>query len=132
MSLPAQFQNGKPEIGVLADGIAGPPAGGIERRATDETHGAVYDDGISLVALDHPDIEETSIFAVHRMVEWAAAAVAVVLRRLHQSDLGFSERRHQVGKPIRGHHIIRINDANYFGIRRSPRQGKPERPSFVA
>src|SRR6266849_2449476 len=87
MSLPAELQDGKPKIGVLADGVARPPAGRLERGATNETHGTVNNDGIGLVALDHADIEEAGVLAVHRVVERTAPAVAVILRRLHQPNL---------------------------------------------
>src|SRR5215470_15027391 len=88
MRLPAELQDGKPEIGVLADGVARPSAGRLERGAANETHGTVNDDSIGLIALDHADIEEAGVLAVHGMVEWTAPAVAVILRRLHQADLG--------------------------------------------
>ena len=58
-----------------------PPAC-IERGAADQAHGAVDDDGVGLVALDHADVEEAGIFAVHGMVHHAALAVAMILRRL--------------------------------------------------
>ena len=65
VDLPALFEHGEAEIGVLADGVARPAAGGIERGAPDQAHGAVHDDGVGLVALDHADVEEAGIFAVH-------------------------------------------------------------------
>src|SRR5215468_12548226 len=119
MSLPAELQNGKPEVGILADGVAGPSASSLKRRATNEAHSAVNDDGISLVALDHAYIEEAGIFTVHHIVERTAFAVAVILRCLHQPDLGVGERRDQIGKPIRVHGIICVDDADYLGVRRS-------------
>ena len=47
----------------------------------------MHDDGIGLVALDHADVEEAGILAVHGVVHDAAAAIAVVLRRLDHADL---------------------------------------------
>ena len=47
------------------DGVARPAAALFERGAADQAHGAVHDDGIDFVALDHADLEEAGIFAVH-------------------------------------------------------------------
>ena len=75
----------------------------IERFAADQAHRAVHDDGVGLVALDHADVEEAGIFAVHGVVHDGAAAVAVVLRRLDHADLRIGEGRHQVLEPVRMH-----------------------------
>ena len=83
---PAALEHGEAEIGVLADGVARPAAGGLERRAADQAHGAVHDDGVDLVALHHADVEEAGIFAVHGVVHQRALAVAMILRRLDQAD----------------------------------------------
>src|SRR5262249_39086609 len=80
------------EIGVLADRVARPVAGGFDGGAADQAHGAVDDDGVGLVPLNHADVEETGVFAVHGMVDWASLAVAVILRRLHQAYVGGGER----------------------------------------
>ena len=81
----------RPEIGVLADRVARPSARLIERGAANQAHGAMHDDGVDLVALDHADVEEAGIFAIHRVMHDAALAVAVILRGLHQPDLGIGE-----------------------------------------
>ena len=78
------------------DGVARPAAGGFERGAPDQAHGAVHDDGVDLVALHHADVEEAGIFGVHGAVHRRAVAVAMVLRRLHQADARIGEQRHQV------------------------------------
>ena len=64
-----------------------------QRGAADQAHGAVHDDGVGLVPLHHADVEEAGVFAVHGVVHHAALAVAVILRRLHQADLGIGEQR---------------------------------------
>jgi len=64
MGQPAVLDDAKPEVGILADGVAGPAAGHCHRRAPDQAHGAVNDDGVLFVALDHADVEEPGIFAV--------------------------------------------------------------------
>src|SRR6202044_3053056 len=53
MGQPAVLDNAEAEIGVLADGVAGPAAGHVHRSAPDQAHGAVNDDGVDLIALDH-------------------------------------------------------------------------------
>ena len=44
------------------------------------------DDGVGLVPLHHADVEEAGIFAVHQFRDHALAAVAMILRRLHEAD----------------------------------------------
>src|SRR5499427_10290648 len=100
MSLPPELQDGETEVGVLADGVAGPSGGGLERGSANEAHGAVDDNGIGFITLDHADIEEARILAVHHIMERTALAVAVILWRLHQPDLGIGEDRDQIAEPI--------------------------------
>ena len=69
------------------------PPTAFQRGAADQAHGAVHDDGVGLVPLHHADVEEAGIFAVHGVVHEAALAVAVVLRRLHQSDSRIGKQR---------------------------------------
>src|SRR3954447_11622390 len=68
MDLPAVLEHQQSEIGILDNGIARPPPGRGERGAADQAHGAVNDNGVGLVTLDHADVEETGIFAVHGMM----------------------------------------------------------------
>ena len=116
VDLPAVLEHGEAEIGVLDDGVARPAAGGIERGAADQAHGAVHDDGVGLVALDHADVEEAGIFAVHGVVHERALAVAVVLRRLDHADLRIGEGRHEVLEPVGTHHVVGIDDADDLGV----------------
>ena len=86
MREPALFEDREAEIGVLADRIARPAARVLKRRAPDQTHRAVRNDGIGLVVLDHSDIEEPGIFAVHGGMHRGLVAVAMILRGLHHAD----------------------------------------------
>ncbi len=126
MGVPAVLEQCEAEIGVLADGVARPAAGSLERRAPNQAHGAVHDDGVELVALHHADVEEAGIFAVHGVVHQAARAVAVILRRLHQGDVRVAELRHQVLEPVGLHHIVGVDDADHFGIGRGVRLRQPQ------
>ena len=132
MRQPAMLDDGEAEIGVLADGVAGPAAGHVHRRAPDQAHGAVNDDGVGLVALDHADIEEPGIFAVHDVVHQRGVAVAMVLRRLHQADAGIGEHRHQVLQPVRLHDIVGVDDADDLGIDRGALHGDAQRAGLEA
>src|SRR5215510_6926365 len=95
MSLPAEFEQRQSKVGVLADRIARPAARGFDCRASDETHRAVRDDCIKLVALDHADVKEAGIFAIHRIMHDAACAIAVILWCLHQPDSRIAEKRYE-------------------------------------
>ena len=104
----------------------------VQGGAADQAHGAVDDDGVDLVALDHADVEEAGILAVHDVVQRAALAVAVVLRRLDEADLGVGEGGHEIGEPVRGHGVIGIDDADDLGVGGGLRHGEPQRAGLVA
>ena len=129
---PAMLDDREAEVGVLADGVAGPAAGHVHRRAADQAHRAVDDDGVGLVALDHADVEEPGIFAVHDVVHQRAVAVAMVLRRLHQADAGIGEHRHQVLQPVRLHDIVGVDDADDLGIGGGALHGDAQRAGLEA
>src|SRR3977135_4235627 len=82
MNLPATFEDCQAEVGVFDDRVARPATGCFKRSAPDEAHRAMHNDGIGLVALDHADIEESCIFAVHGLVHDRALAAAMVMRSL--------------------------------------------------
>ena len=96
----------------------GPAAGHVHRRAADQAHRAVHDDGVELVALDHADVEEAGIFAVHDVVHQRLVAVAMLLRRLHEADARIGEDRHEILQPVRLHDIVGVDDADDLGIDR--------------
>ena len=114
------------------DGVARPAAGRHQRVAADQAHGAVHDDGVGLVALDHADVEEAGIFAVHGMVHDRAFAVAMILRRLDHADLRIGESRHQVLQPVGLHHIVGVDNADDLGVAGGVRERKPQRAGLVA
>ena len=132
VDLPTLLEHAQPEIGVLADGIARPVADGFDRGAPHQAHGAMGDDGIGLVALHHADIEEAGIFAVHGLVHEGAAAVAMILRRLHDADLWIGKCRHQILQPIRMHDIVGVDDADDRGIAGGVLECEPQRTGLVA
>ncbi len=92
----------------------------------------MHDDGVELVALHHADVEEAGIFGVHGAVHRRAVAVAVILRRLHETDAFIGKQRHQVLEPVRLDDVVGIDDADNFGVRRTVRQSKPQRAGLVA
>ncbi len=92
----------------------------------------MHDDGVGLVALDHADVEEAGIFAVHGVVHERALAVAMVLRRLDHPDLGIGEGRHQVLEPVRTHHVVGIDDADDLGVVRGVGEREAQRAGLVA
>ena len=100
-----------------------PPAA-LERGAADQAHRAMHDDGIGLVALDHADVEETGIFAVHGVMERAARAVAMVLRAPGPARPWVGEHRHEVGSHSGITVVIGIDDADDFGVRGGVRHGR--------
>ena len=84
----------------------------------------MHDDRVELVALNHADVEEAGIFAVHRVVHDAALAVAVILRRLDKADRRVAEQRHKILEPVGLHHVVGVNDADHLGIRRRCAPGR--------
>src|SRR6266404_5859413 len=132
MRQPAVLDDREAQIGVLADGVAGPAAGHVHRRAADQAHGAVDDDGVGLVALDHADIEEAGIFAVHDVVHQRAVAVAMILRRLHEADARIGESGYEVLQPVRLHHIVGVDHADDLGIGRGALHGDAQSTGLEA
>ena len=130
--LPALLQQGEAKIGVLDDGAARPAAGAGNRGAPDQAHGAVHDDGVRLVALDHADVEEAGVFAVHGVVHDRAFAVAVILRRLDHADLLIGEIRHEVLQPVRTHDVVGVDDADDLGVVGGVGEREPQRAGLVA
>ena len=118
MGAPAAREQRETEIGILDDGIARPSAGVDQRASADKAHGAVRDDGVDLVPLHHADIEEAGIFAVHHRVHDAPVAVAMVLRRLHETDGRRRKGRNQILQPIRMHHIVCVEHTDDLGLGR--------------
>ena len=85
------------------------------------------DDGVDLVALNHANIEETSILGVHGRMDETSIAVAMILRRLNQADLGVGKTRHQIPEPLWIDHIVRVDDADDLGISSGLRHRQPKR-----
>src|SRR5476649_536920 len=100
MRFPAKLEDGEPQIRVLADRIARPAAGRVQRRASDQAHRTMHDDGVDFVPLHHADIEEAGIFAVHSVVRDAASGVTMILRRLYEPDLRIGEHRREILEPV--------------------------------
>ena len=92
----------------------------------------MHDDGVRLVALDHADIEEAGVFAVHDVMHDAATAVAMILRRLYHPDLWVGKGGHQIFEPVRPHHIIRVDDADDLGVGSGMCEGKPQGAGLIA
>ena len=90
------------------------------------------DDGIGLVALDHADIEEPGIFAVHDVVHQRRIFVAMILRRLDEADTGVVEGGHERLEPVRCHHIVGVDDADHLGIRRCAVHGDAQSAGLEA
>ena len=92
----------------------------------------MHDDGVGLVALNHADIEEAGIFAVHGVVHDGAVAVAMVLRRLDHPDLRVGEGRHQILEPVRPHDVVGVDHADDLGVGSGVGERQPQRTRLVA
>src|SRR5438034_8826858 len=132
MGTPAEFQDGEAEVSVLTDRVARPTARGLERGPSNQAHGAVHNDGIGLVALDHADVEEAGIFAIHGGVHDAAITVSVILRCLHKRHARILESRDEILEPVGMHYIIGIEHADDLSIGSRVRQSKVQGTGFEA
>ena len=92
----------------------------------------MHDNGIRLVTLDHADIEEAGVLAVHGVMHERARAVAVVLRRLQHPHFRVQEGGDQVFQPVRVHDVIGIDDCDDLRIRRRVRERQAQRARLVA
>ena len=70
----ARLEQFEAEFGVLGDAPCRPAADFFQRVLAHDGHGAVLDDGVVFVALDHADVEEAAIFLVAHRLEHAVAA----------------------------------------------------------
>ena len=91
----------------------------------------MHDDGVRLVALNHADVEEAGILAVHGGVHQGSFAVTVILRRLDHADLFVGERRHEVLEPVGAHDIVGVDDADDLGVGRGVSEREPQRTGLV-
>ncbi len=92
----------------------------------------MHDDGVVLVALDHANVEEAGVFAVHHVVHQAALAVAVVLRRLDQPDRGINEHWDQILEPVHMHDVIGVQHADDGRVGRGVHAGQAQRAGLEA
>ena len=90
----------------------------------------MHDDGVGLVALNHTDIEEASVFAIHGFMKRTAITVAMILRRLHQPDARIGEGGNEIIEPRCADHIVGIEYPDDFSIRCGVLYGKTERAGF--
>ena len=86
----------------------------------------MHNDAVDLVTIDHADVEESGVFAVERVMHDAALAVAVVLRRLHDADLGIGEGRHEVLEPVELHNVVGVQNADDLRVRRGVVESQPQ------
>ena len=92
----------------------------------------MHDDGVGLVALDHADVEEAGIFAIHGGGNNSAIAVAVILGGLNHPDARIVESGDEIRQPIGMHRIIGIEHADDFRIGSRARQGEVQGAGFEA
>ena len=94
----------------------------LQGGLADQRHGAMLNDGVAFVPLNHADMEESGIFPIAHALERVFILVAIILRRLHERDFGFREIRNGRAQPIGADDIIAVDNADDFGIRRGLRQ----------
>src|SRR5579875_3559997 len=97
-SLVATRQQTQTGLCVFGDAPFIPAANGAQGIGANQPHRSTKNDGVSLVAAGHTDIEEIAIGMIAgALIECAVApVVAVVLRSLDKSDLRISEIAHQI------------------------------------
>src|SRR4051794_19115506 len=83
----ARFEQAEAEFGVFGDAPLTPATDFDQSRLADQGHSAVLDDRVAFVPLDHADFEEALVFPVAHGLEGVATPVAIVLRRLDETNL---------------------------------------------
>ena len=130
--LQAFLEDAQAEFRVLGDAPFGPAAQVLEDRAPDHRHRAVHDDRVAFVARDHADVEETTVLGVAHRLERALVGVPVVLRCLHDGDLGIGHHGREVLQPVRRDHVVAVDDGDDPGRGIRAAQGEVERPGLEA
>src|SRR5688572_32060585 len=87
----AVLEQAQAELGILGDAPFAPAADLRQRRLADQGHGAMLDDRVLLVPGLHAEMEEAGILPEAHALEEILVRVAIILRRLHQRDLGIRE-----------------------------------------
>ena len=80
----------------------------------------MLDDGVALVAGDHADVKEAAVFGVAHRLEGILRLIAIVLRRLHDRDLGICKSGNQIGQPSGFHFVVAVDHGNDLGSRVRP------------
>src|ERR1700730_8961561 len=129
--LEAGFENTQPQLGILGNTPLCPP-GLVELCPPDHRHGAVLNDGVALVARDHSNVKEPTVFRVAHRLESARALVAIVLRPLDDSDTRVLEPGYQLTQPVRLDDVITVDDRDDLRIGSGTRQGEVQGAGFEA
>ena len=85
----------QPKLCIFTQTPFRPAAMLFERLGSNHGHGAVLDDGISLVAMVHSNPEKTIVFPIHHFPEHTATPIAMGLRCLHDTYLGIRKISNQ-------------------------------------
>ncbi len=86
----------------------------------------MHDDCVVLIPLDHADVKESGVFAVHGEVHDTTLAIAVILRCLDEAYIRIAEQRHKVLEPVLLYDIVGVDDADDIGIGGGVDEGKTQ------
>src|SRR5690348_8463469 len=81
------FEEFQAEFGIFRDAPFGPTADFSKRVLAHDRHGAMLNDGVVFIALDHADLEEAAILLIGHGLEYVLLRVAIVLWTLNKRDL---------------------------------------------
>ena len=128
----ALLKNSQPQFRVLGNGADPPTPHLLKHRSANHGHGAVLNNCVALIAGHHAQMKKTLVLGVAHGFECTVHAVAIVLRGLHNRNLGFFKLGGKVFQPMRQHFVICINHSHHFGLRAGSLQCIVQGTCFVS
>ncbi len=92
----------------------------------------MLDDGVTLIARDHADVEKPAVLGIAHGLESARALVAIILRRLDDRDPRILESGNQVAQPVGIDDVIAVDDGDDLRIGGGTRQGEVQSAGLEA
>src|SRR6185437_6898610 len=109
--LETSLEDPQAELGVFGNAPLRPTRR-LQLRTAHHSHRAMLDDGVTLVARDHADVEEPAILGIAHCLERTHVFVAVVLRCLDDGDTWILKARYEIAQPPGIHDVVAVDHGN--------------------
>ena len=128
-SLITTLKDAKSKFSILSD-TPFRPADILQYATPHHCHGAVLNNGIAFISVDHADMEKALVLGLAHRLESIVTTITVVLRSLNNRCIFIIKERHQVCQPLGGDLIIAVDNGDHFRLWSGFSQSKIERACF--